>query len=118
MALLLTVICCFFPAYGLQRYVFTRNPTELRGDFVTTRLIKSKKGLGFTIIGGDDNNEEFLQIKTIIPHGPAYDDGKLQRSQPSTSTLFLTLFSLHLTSAYLVSPYLTTVTLLELPYRI
>lgn len=34
--------------------------------------------MGFTIVGGDDEVDEFLQIKSIVPHGPAWLDGKLQ----------------------------------------
>lgn len=34
--------------------------------------------MGFTIVGGDDNIEEFLQIKSIVANGPAWLDGKLQ----------------------------------------
>lgn len=34
--------------------------------------------MGFTIVGGDDNVEEFLQIKSIVANGPAWLDGKLQ----------------------------------------
>lgn len=40
--------------------------------------MKSQKGFGFTIIGGDDSNNEFLQIKNILPNGPAWNDGKLK----------------------------------------
>ena len=36
------------------------------------------QGLGFTIVGGDDNVEEFLQIKSVVPHGPAWMDGNLK----------------------------------------
>ena len=57
---------------------FTRNPSELDGDFIRTTLIKSSRGLGFTIVGGDDNEEEFLQIKSVVPNGPAWQDGNLR----------------------------------------
>jgi hypothetical protein len=40
--------------------------------------VKSSRGLGFTIVGGDDTEEEFLQIKSVVPNGPAWLDGKLQ----------------------------------------
>ena len=42
------------------------------------KLVKSTKGLGFTIVGGDDSEEEFLQIKSVVPNGPAWLDGKLK----------------------------------------
>lgn len=45
---------------------------------MTTVLIKSSRGLGFTIVGGDENVEEFLQIKSVVPNGPAWLDGKLK----------------------------------------
>ncbi|XP_055372622.1 membrane-associated guanylate kinase, WW and PDZ domain-containing protein 1 isoform X2 [Condylostylus longicornis] len=59
-------------------YTFTRNPNEMQGERITTTLLKSSRGLGITIVGGDDNIEEFLQIKSIVPNGPAWLDGKLQ----------------------------------------
>ncbi|XP_014614072.1 PREDICTED: membrane-associated guanylate kinase, WW and PDZ domain-containing protein 2-like isoform X4 [Polistes canadensis] len=57
---------------------FTRNPDKLKGQRIRTTLIKSARGLGFTIVGGDDTVEEFLQIKSVVPNGPAWLDGKLQ----------------------------------------
>jgi len=57
---------------------FTRNPDKLKGQKIRTTLIKSSRGLGFTIVGGDDTVEEFLQIKSVVPNGPAWLDGKLQ----------------------------------------
>ncbi|XP_053683505.1 membrane-associated guanylate kinase, WW and PDZ domain-containing protein 1 [Sabethes cyaneus] len=57
---------------------FTKNPANLRGERLMTTLVKSTRGLGFTIVGGDDNVEEFLQIKSIVPNGPAWIDGKLK----------------------------------------
>lgn len=50
----------------------------MQGERINTTLLKSSRGLGFTIVGGDDNVEEFLQIKSIVPNGPAWLDGKLQ----------------------------------------
>lgn len=61
-----------------NRTSFTRNPAELCGQRFTTALLKSSRGLGFTIVGGDDEIDEFLQIKSIVPNGPAWLDGKLQ----------------------------------------
>ena len=29
-------------------------------------------------MGGDDSEEEFLQIKSVVPNGPAWLDGKLK----------------------------------------
>uniref|UniRef100_A0A182YIV2 Uncharacterized protein n=1 Tax=Anopheles stephensi TaxID=30069 RepID=A0A182YIV2_ANOST len=57
---------------------FTKNPGSLRGERLMTTLVKSIRGLGFTIVGGDDNVEEFLQIKSIVPNGPAWMDGQLK----------------------------------------
>lgn len=64
----------------LKPKLFTKNPSELRGERINTTLLKSSRGLGFTIVGGDDNveNTEFLQIKSIVANGPAWLDGKLQ----------------------------------------
>ncbi|XP_015584769.1 membrane-associated guanylate kinase, WW and PDZ domain-containing protein 1 isoform X2 [Cephus cinctus] len=57
---------------------FTRNPDKLKGQSIRTTLLKSSRGLGFTIVGGDDSVEQFLQIKSVVPNGPAWLDGKLQ----------------------------------------
>lgn len=57
---------------------FTKDPSKLMGERIVTKLMKSQKGFGFTIIGGDDSNREFLQIKNILPNGPAFNDGKLR----------------------------------------
>ena len=43
---------------------FTRDPGQLKGDRLRCQLVKSARGLGFTIVGGDDNVDEFLQIKS------------------------------------------------------
>ncbi|KAF4528667.1 hypothetical protein B566_EDAN017808 [Ephemera danica] len=61
-----------------DRPFFTRNPNELQGERIQTSLVKSSRGLGFTIIGGDDSEEEFLQIKSVVPHAPAWLDAKMQ----------------------------------------
>ncbi|CAL9682844.1 unnamed protein product [Knipowitschia caucasica] len=55
---------------------FTRDPTQLKGSFLSTALQKSNMGFGFTIIGGDEP-DEFLQVKSVIPDGPAAADGKM-----------------------------------------
>lgn len=61
---------------------FTKNPSDLLGERIQTSLVKSQRGLGFTIVGGDcsddENIEEFLQIKSIVPNSPALVDGKLK----------------------------------------
>ncbi|CAM1323212.1 Uncharacterised protein g8324 [Pycnogonum litorale] len=64
---------------GTLPYTFTPNPSELQGDVYRTTLVKSPRGFGFTIVGGDDESlEEFLQIKSIVTNGPAWQDGKLK----------------------------------------
>ncbi|XP_059092122.1 membrane-associated guanylate kinase, WW and PDZ domain-containing protein 2-like isoform X8 [Tigriopus californicus] len=57
---------------------FTRDPNQLRGERIRCQLVKSARGLGFTIVGGDDNVDEFLQIKSVVPNGPAWADGGLK----------------------------------------
>ncbi|XP_071035063.1 membrane-associated guanylate kinase, WW and PDZ domain-containing protein 1 isoform X4 [Parasteatoda tepidariorum] len=60
-------------------YVFTSNPADLEPFMIRTSLVKSARGFGFTIVGGDDGDvRDFLQIKAIVPHGPAWQDGKLK----------------------------------------
>lgn len=61
-----------------SRASFTKDPAELCGQRFRTSLIKSSRGLGFTIVGGDDGVDEFLQIKSVVPKGPAWLDGQLQ----------------------------------------
>jgi hypothetical protein len=52
---------------------------HLSGELITSSLKKSPNGFGFTIIGGYEKGEQFLQIKDILPDGPAAKDGKLRR---------------------------------------
>ncbi|XP_014022251.1 membrane-associated guanylate kinase, WW and PDZ domain-containing protein 1 isoform X6 [Salmo salar] len=56
---------------------FTRNPAELKGTFINTKLRKSHRGFGFTVVGGDEP-DEFLQIKSLVLDGPAAVDGKME----------------------------------------
>lgn len=73
---------------------FTRDATQLKGTFLSTALQKSTMGFGFTIIGGDEP-DEFLQVKSVIPDGPAAQDGKMATGkQPiSVTSDFCLLFS-------------------------
>ncbi|XP_023673575.1 membrane-associated guanylate kinase, WW and PDZ domain-containing protein 2-like isoform X2 [Paramormyrops kingsleyae] len=64
------------PAPLREKPPFTRDPTQLKGTFLSTTLSKSNMGFGFTIIGGDEP-DEFLQVKSVIPEGPAAQDGKM-----------------------------------------
>uniref|UniRef100_A0AAQ5Z7T8 Membrane-associated guanylate kinase, WW and PDZ domain-containing protein 1 n=1 Tax=Amphiprion ocellaris TaxID=80972 RepID=A0AAQ5Z7T8_AMPOC len=56
---------------------FTRNRSELKGTFINTKLKKSRRGFGFTVVGGDEP-DEFLQIKSLVLDGPAALDGKME----------------------------------------
>uniref|UniRef100_A0A8B9TCG1 Membrane associated guanylate kinase, WW and PDZ domain containing 1 n=1 Tax=Anas platyrhynchos TaxID=8839 RepID=A0A8B9TCG1_ANAPL len=51
---------------------FTRNPSELKGKFIHTKLRKSSRGFGFTVVGGDEP-DEFLQIKSLVLDWPRRD---------------------------------------------
>ena len=64
--------------FFLAAQFFTRDPGQLKGDRLRCQLVKSARGLGFTIVGGDDNVDEFLQIKSVVPNGPAWMDGQLK----------------------------------------
>lgn len=55
---------------------FTRDPSQLQGTILKTALRKSPQGFGFTIIGGD-RPDEFLQVKNVLPDGPAAHDKKI-----------------------------------------
>ncbi|KAK2491566.1 hypothetical protein MC885_017402, partial [Smutsia gigantea] len=59
-----------------EKPLFTRDASQLKGTFLSTTLKKSHMGFGFTIIGGDEP-DEFLQVKSVIPDGPAAQDGKM-----------------------------------------
>ncbi|XP_067861063.1 membrane-associated guanylate kinase, WW and PDZ domain-containing protein 2a isoform X14 [Heptranchias perlo] len=66
------------PAPGFrEKPLFTRDASQLKGTFLTTSLKKSSMGFGFTIIGGDEP-DEFLQVKSVIPEGPAAVDSKME----------------------------------------
>ena len=52
---------------------------QLSGEVIACSLKKSGQGFGFTIIGGKDKGETFLQVKDILADGPAARDGNLQR---------------------------------------
>uniref|UniRef100_A0A8C8JJ92 Membrane-associated guanylate kinase, WW and PDZ domain-containing protein 1 n=1 Tax=Oncorhynchus tshawytscha TaxID=74940 RepID=A0A8C8JJ92_ONCTS len=67
------------PLIGPKRgkHFFTRNPAELKGTFINTKLRKSHRGFGFTVVGGDEP-DEFLQIKSLVLDGPAAIDGKME----------------------------------------
>ncbi|XP_077009852.1 membrane-associated guanylate kinase, WW and PDZ domain-containing protein 2 isoform X4 [Tamandua tetradactyla] len=60
-----------------EKPLFTRDASQLKGTFLSTTLKKSSMGFGFTIIGGDEP-DEFLQVKSVIPDGPAAQDGKME----------------------------------------
>ena len=80
-----------FVAYGTYKRFFTRNPEKLKGEFYKTVLAKSPRGFGFTIVGGDDTDEEFLQIKNVVPQGPAFADGLLKTGETIFQTLNVVL---------------------------
>uniref|UniRef100_A0A1I7S3V7 Membrane associated guanylate kinase, WW and PDZ domain containing 2a n=1 Tax=Bursaphelenchus xylophilus TaxID=6326 RepID=A0A1I7S3V7_BURXY len=58
---------------------FTCDPAQLKGELITTRLVKGPQGLGFTLVGNDRHSiqNEFIQIKSILPGGPAALDNTL-----------------------------------------
>lgn len=66
-----------FPVLLGGKPFFTRNPAELKGTFINTQLKKSRRGFGFTVVGGDEP-DEFLQIKSLVLDGPAAVDGKME----------------------------------------
>uniref|UniRef100_A0A5F8H566 Membrane-associated guanylate kinase, WW and PDZ domain-containing protein 3 n=1 Tax=Monodelphis domestica TaxID=13616 RepID=A0A5F8H566_MONDO len=60
----------------VEKSVFTRDPSQLKGILIRASLKKSTMGFGFTIIGGD-RPDEFLQVKNVLKDGPAAQDGKI-----------------------------------------
>ena len=71
-----------------MKLFFTKNPAELKGEIIKTTLIKSVRGFGFTIVGGDHSDQEFLQIKNVVPNGPAYIDGQLKTGKCQIFLIF------------------------------
>ncbi|XP_078717224.1 membrane-associated guanylate kinase, WW and PDZ domain-containing protein 2-like isoform X2 [Lampetra fluviatilis] len=65
------------PATPAGKAFFTRDERELSGERVRTTLRKTSRGFGFTIVGGDQP-EEFLQVKSLVPSGPAALDGRMR----------------------------------------
>jgi atrophin-1 interacting protein 1 len=63
-----------------HQHLFTSDPSQLSGETIKTILVKGNRGLGFTLIGNDSSSTspEFLQIKSIIHSGPAFNDNKLR----------------------------------------
>lgn len=64
---------------------FTRDPSQLQGAILQTALRKSPQGFGFTIIGGD-RPDEFLQVKNVLPDGPAAHDNKIASGKVTPET--------------------------------
>ncbi|CAK1546650.1 unnamed protein product [Leptosia nina] len=58
----------------------TQPTGELRGERFSLTLTKGTQGLGFTLIGaeGSPETEGYLQIRSIVPHSPAWIDGALR----------------------------------------
>ena len=74
----------YFPSLPpTGRPFFTKHPEELKGDFTRASLVKSVRGLGFTIVGGNHRDTQFLQIKNVVENGPAYLSGKLRTGRDS-----------------------------------
>lgn len=92
------VYLCKLCPLSSEKPPFTRDPTQLKGTFLSTSLQKSNMGFGFTIIGGDEP-DEFLQVKSVIPDGPAAQDGKMDTGEQSTID-HTTLATTHLTAIY------------------
>ncbi|CAF0897376.1 unnamed protein product [Didymodactylos carnosus] len=55
----------------------SQSPAHLSGELISCTLHKGQGGFGFTIIGGNEKGEHYLQIKQILPDSPAYRDGQL-----------------------------------------
>ena len=67
------------PEHFYERKLEAEISPHLSGELINCSLRKSGNGFGFTIIGGYEKGEQFLQIKDILPDGPAAKDGKLKR---------------------------------------
>ncbi|KAK5606278.1 hypothetical protein CRENBAI_024081 [Crenichthys baileyi] len=79
-------VCSPYSLWHIKKPLFTRDPTQLKGSFLSTSLQKSNMGFGFTIIGGDEP-DEFLQVKSVIPDGPAAADGKMATAISYSSSI-------------------------------
>lgn len=47
------------------QHQFTTDPSQLKGELLTTRLYKGPSGFGFTLIGNDGGNvtPEYIQVR-------------------------------------------------------
>lgn len=52
---------------------------QLLQNLIKVSLFKTFNGFGFTIIGANEKNKDFLQIKYIVPDGAAAKDGRLRQ---------------------------------------
>nr|XP_039270672.1 membrane-associated guanylate kinase, WW and PDZ domain-containing protein 2-like [Styela clava] len=66
------------PEKSPQQLHFTSDPSKLEGDLYNVPIEKGSQGFGFTIVGGDEP-EEYLQIKSVVPGGPADRTGNIQQ---------------------------------------
>jgi hypothetical protein len=48
-------------------------------NLIKVSLFKTFNGFGFTIIGANEKNKDFLQIKYVVPEGAAAKDGRLRQ---------------------------------------
>lgn len=80
----------FVPYASGGKPFFTRNPAELKGTFINTKLKKSRRGFGFTVVGGDEP-DEFLQIKSLVLDGPAALDGKMETGMPAVTDICMSV---------------------------
>ena len=60
----------------VQTFTNSNKSDEL---LIKVSLFKTFHGFGFTIIGANEKNKDFLQIKHIVPDGAAAQDGRLRQ---------------------------------------
>lgn len=52
--------------------------SDLNSERLEILILKDERGLGIILSGGKNTEQEFLQIKSIIPGGAADQNGRLK----------------------------------------
>lgn len=58
---------------------FSHNASRLPGELIAVDLVKGIRGFGFSLVGSDQPDDSYLQVKSILRSGPADVDGRLSR---------------------------------------
>ena len=57
---------------------FTEDPDMLKGERLFTQITKADNGFGFTVLGSENENEDFLHVKQVVKDGAAWNGGVMR----------------------------------------